>query len=94
MTLETALNGHYAPSTPPVDPARRRLESRAHGFVPDPGMEEAIARRAAIGAEAYDREVTRVGASDGLQRALYEDQRTAAIAVGAWTPPTPEGASK
>ena len=89
--LGDAIGDHFSPTRAPTDPARRKLESRARGFLADPSMEDALRQRTAMGAAPYAAEMQRVGASNGLAMALYESSRTAAIAVGAWTPDTTEG---
>ena len=86
--LETALADAMGPTRTPVDPARRRLESVARGFVPDPQSEAAIAARAKD-RRGYDRETRRVGG--GLELALYERGRDAAIKLGTFVPDTTEG---
>ncbi len=79
----------------PADPSRERarLESIARQFVPDPQSEDALRQRAAMGPAAYETQLRAMGA-DPLALSLYSRQRDAAIATGAWTPPTTEGASK
>ncbi len=86
--LESALGDRYAPSIapPPVDRARQDLENRAHGFVPDPQEEQAVAARAKDPA-AHDAAQRAMGA-DMLAAALYRDRRAAAIKVGTFVPDT------
>lgn len=86
--LESLLGDRYAPFiAAPADPRRKALENAARGFVPDPATEAGIAARAKDPA-AYDAEMRRVGVSNGLETALYDRQREAAIAVGAFVPST------
>lgn len=85
--LSDALADAMSPLQAPVDPARRKLQNAAHGWQPDDQMEAAVKARDRDPA-AYAAEMARVGASNGLEMALYESSRTAAIAVGAWTEPT------
>ena len=84
--LETALSDAMSPTRAPVDPARRRLESVARGFVPDPQSEAAIAARSKD-RRGYDREMQRAHVG-GLELALYTRQREAAIKLGTFVPDT------
>ncbi len=92
ISMGTALEDHFSPTKPPSDPARRHLEAIARGFVPDPQSETALVARAQDVA-GYERALRAMGA-DPLALSLYARQRDAAIATGAWTPPTAEGDPK
>jgi hypothetical protein len=83
-SLGDSLSDAMNPLRPPVDPARRRLEAEARGFVPDPQSEAAIVARAKD-PRAYDREMGRVHVG-GLEAALYANQRAAAIKLGTFVP--------
>jgi hypothetical protein len=84
MDLNTAVGGQLN-AKPSSDRERARLESLAAHFLPDPQMEASIAARAKDPA-TYDREMRRVGASDGLGQALYGRERDAAIKLGTFVP--------
>jgi hypothetical protein len=79
--LESAIANQLRPTAPP-DKERARLESIARGFVPDPASEDALKARAKD-PERYDRAMEAMHVS-GLDLALYERQRSAAIATGAY----------
>jgi hypothetical protein len=81
--LEALLTDHYSP-TQPVDPARRKLVNEAHGFVPDPQSEAAVAARKA-NPERFDRDFAAMKGS-ALELSLYSRQRAAAIALGTFVP--------
>jgi hypothetical protein len=78
--MESALADHYSPLKPPVDRKTRDLRNAAHGWQPDDSMEQAIKAHDRDPA-AYDAEMRRVGASNGLEMALYTRQRAAALAL-------------
>ena len=82
-----ALADHYSPTRPPVDPARRKLENAARGFVVNDGMEQALRQRAKDPA-AWSASMRAMGASE-LEVSLYALGRTAAIEIGAFVPTTP-----
>ena len=65
---------------PPVDRKTRDLRNAAHGWQLDDSMEQAIKAHDRDPA-AYDAEMRRVGASNGLEMALYTRQRAAALAL-------------
>jgi len=90
-TMHDAIRSHYSPATPPPDRERARLRSLADRFVPDPQYEATIAARARIGAEAYDAEMRRVGAYQGMELAIYGRSRDAAIKLGTFVPAKEEG---
>jgi len=60
--------------------SERDLRNAAHGWQPDDSMEQAIKAHDRDPA-AYDAEMRRVGASNGLEMALYTRQRAAALAL-------------
>ena len=78
--LHDAIADHYSPTRPPVDRKTRDLRNAAHGWQPDDSMEQAIKAHDRDPA-AYDAEMRRVGASNGLEMALYSRQRAAALAL-------------
>lgn len=80
--LESLLADHYSPTQ--ADPARRKLEAIARGFVPDPQSEAAVAARKA-NPERFDRDFAAMKGS-ALELSLYSRQRAAAIATGAFVP--------
>jgi hypothetical protein len=88
--MESAIRGHYSPTTPPPDPEQARLQSLADRFVPDPQLEATIAARSKDPA-AYDREMRRVGAYQGMELAIYGRSRDAAIKLGTFVPAKEEG---
>ena len=91
MDLESAIANQLRPTAPP-DKERARLESIARGFVPDPQSEDALHQRAKD-PDAYDRAMAAMHVS-GLDLSLYNRQREAAIAVGAYTPTTTKEGTK
>jgi hypothetical protein len=93
MDLESAIAGHYNPSAPPPDRERARLQDLADRFVPDPQYEATIAARSKDPA-GYDAEMRRVGAHQGMELAIYQRSRDAAIALKTWTPDAPKEGSK
>ena len=94
-TMHNAIRGHYNPTEPPPDRERARLQAIADRFVPDPQLEATIAARARMGAEAYDGEMRRVGAYQGMELAIYGRSRDAAIKLGTFVPATsPKEGSK
>ena len=80
--LESLLADHYSPTQ--ADPARRKLEAIARGFVPDPQSEAAVAARKA-NPERFDADYRAMRGS-ALELSLYSRQRAAAIATGAFVP--------
>lgn len=88
ISMGTALEDHYSPARPAVDRTARDLVNAAHGFVPDLQAEAALEARAAD-PERFDRDY-RAMHGDSLALALYDQQRAAAIATGAWKPTTPK----
>jgi hypothetical protein len=76
--MENAIHDHYRQIDPPPTRERKALERRAYGFHPDPALEQEIATRARMGADAYDAEMRRIRADAG-PRILYEDRRSAAL---------------
>jgi hypothetical protein len=82
--LGSAVANHYRPSDPPPDRARRDLENAAHGWQPDPQSEQAVAARAADPA-AWEAAQRSTG-GDLLAHSMYEAGRSAAIALGRFTP--------
>jgi hypothetical protein len=91
--LETAIANRLRPSEPPPDREQARLQGLADRFVPDPQLEATIAARSKDPA-AYDREMARVGAYQGMELAIYQRSRDAAIALKTWTPDAPKEGSK
>ena len=81
--LESLLADHYSPLTP-VDPARRKLVNAAHGFVPDPQSEAAVAAREA-NPERFDRDFAAMK-GNALELSLYTRGRAAAIKLGTFVP--------
>jgi len=81
--LESLLTDHYSPLKP-VDPARRKLEATARGFVPDPQSEAAVAARAA-NPERFDADYRAMRGS-ALELSLYTRGRAAAIKLGTFVP--------
>jgi hypothetical protein len=81
-----AIGDHYAAAAAavPVDRKTKALQQRAYGFHRDPGMEQEIATRAKD-PKFYDAEMRRIHGDVGT-RVLYEDRRSAAIALGRFDP--------
>jgi hypothetical protein len=79
-----AIADHYSPTQAPVDPARRKLERAAHGFVPDPQSEAAVAAREA-NPERFDADYRAMRGS-ALELSLYTRGRAAAIKLGTFVP--------
>ncbi len=91
--MHNAVRDHYNPTEPPPDRERARLQDLADRFVPDPQYEATIAARAKDPA-GYDAEMRRVGAHQGMELAIYQRSRDAAIALRTWTPDAPKEGSK
>jgi hypothetical protein len=83
--MESAIRSHYSPTAPPPDREQARLQDLADRFVPDPQLEATIAARAKDPA-AYDKEMKRVGAYQGMELAIYGRSRDAAIKLGTFVP--------
>jgi hypothetical protein len=81
--LEATLADHYSPLKP-VDPARRKLEAIARGFVPDPQSEAAVAARSAD-PQRFDADYRAMKGS-ALELSLYSRQRAAAVKLGTFVP--------
>ncbi|HEY5520227.1 MAG TPA: hypothetical protein VIK08_06185 [Candidatus Limnocylindrales bacterium] len=81
--LESAIADAMSPLKP-VDPARRKLVNAAHGFVPDPQSEAAVAAREA-NPERFDRDFAAMKGS-ALELSLYTRGRAAAIKLGTFVP--------
>jgi hypothetical protein len=90
MSLNDTIASEYAKRAA-ADPRRKALEAIARGWAPDPQLEAAIASRdrdpaAFAAAMAAQRQ-------GGLNLALYERGREAAIKLGTFVPPTEGDAS-
>jgi hypothetical protein len=89
--MENAIRDRF--NQPPPDREQARRQSLADRFVPDPQLEATIAARSKDPA-AYDREMARVGAYQGMELAIYGRSRDAAIALKTWTPDATKEGSK